>query len=228
MTTREVSRPTTLESPFPGLVASPPAELPFARDVAIRAFLLERDHGNVLVYSAGTVPDVADELERLGGVQWQYLNHWHEAMFGVDRIAERFGAPVVVHRADQAEVFERSRVEPVTFWHEGSIGEGFDIVPTPGHTPGATAFLWEHGEHRFLFTGDSLYLRDGEWVAAVLASSDRRRYLESLDVLRGLDFDVLVPWAATAGDPFFARTDPADARRRLGKVIDRIWSGSDS
>ena len=139
MSTRELSRPTALDSPFPGLVASPPAALPFAPDVAIRAFLLEREHGNVLVYSAGTVPDVADELERLGGVRWQYLNHWHEAMFDVGRVAATFGATVVVHAADAGEVARRAGVESVTFDHAAALGEGFEIVPIPGHTPGATA-----------------------------------------------------------------------------------------
>src|SRR3712207_7427783 len=39
---------------------------------------------------------------------------------------------------------------------------------------------------RMLFTGDTLYLRDGEWVAAVLPSSDRGTYLESLELIRDL------------------------------------------
>ena len=47
------------------------------------------------------------------------------------------------------------------------------MIPIPGHTPGATAYLWDSGERRYLFTGDSLYLSDGEWMAAVLDSSDR-------------------------------------------------------
>ena len=76
-----------------------------------------------------------------------------------------------------------------------------EVIPTPGHTAGATAYLWDTGEHRALFTGDSVYLRDGEWVAAVLGSSDRERYIEGLELMRGLDFDVLVPWAASVGQP---------------------------
>lgn len=87
------------------------------------------------------------------------------------------------------------------------LDNDFEVIPTPGHTPDATAYLWDSGEHRLLFTGDTIYLDEGEWVAAVLDSSDRGLYLESLELIRGLEFDVLAPWAATGGRPFLAAPD---------------------
>ena len=114
-----------------------------------------------------------------------------------------------------------------TFTRRHMLDEDFEVIPAPGHTPGATAYLWDNGGHRLLFTGDSLYLHDGEWVAAVLESSDRERYIESLELLRDLDFDVLVPWAATGGQPYYATTDRADAGRRLGAVLERLRRGED-
>jgi glyoxylase-like metal-dependent hydrolase (beta-lactamase superfamily II) len=105
------------------------------------------------------------------------------------------------------------------------LDDDFEVIPTPGHTSGATAYLWDSGEHRLLFTGDTIYLNEGEWVAAVLASSDRGLYIESLELIRELDFDVLVPWAATRGRPFYAHTDQADSRRRIDAMLERIWRG---
>jgi hypothetical protein len=61
----------------------------------------------------------------------------------------------------------------------------------------------------------------------VLHSSDRDAYLRSLSLLRELEFDVLVPWAATAGRPWYAETDPDDARRRIGAIIERVARGED-
>ena len=58
------------------------------------------------------------------------------------------------------------------------------------------------------------------------ARSDRAAYIESLELLRGLEFDVLVPWAAS-GDSYFAVTDPADARQRIDAIIDRLRRGED-
>src|SRR5829696_6440626 len=130
-----------------------------------------------------------------------------------------FDAPLVVHHDDSAEVKRRTGVDPVTFTGRHQLGEGFEIVPIPGHTPGATAYLWERGEHRFLFPGDTLYLRDGEWVAAVLDSSDRDAMSASLQLIRELDFDVLVPWAATAGQQYWTVTDRADTRRRIDRAL---------
>ena len=86
------------------------------------------------------------------------------------------------------------------------------MIPTPGHTSGATAYLWDTGLHRLLFTGDTIYLDDGEWVAALLDSSERAPYLESLELIRELDFDVLVPWAASAGQPCYSVTNETDAQ----------------
>ena len=67
----------------------------------------------------------------------------------------------------------------------------------------------------------------GEWVAAVLGSSDRAAYIQSLELIRELDFDVLVPWAATAGRPYLEATTAADATRRIDAILERLRRGED-
>ena len=114
-----------------------------------------------------------------------------------------------------------------SFTSRHKAGDDFEVIPIPGHTAGATAYLWDNGRHRYLFTGDSVYLRDGEWVAAVLESSDRGAYIESLELIKELEFDVLVPWAATASQPCHALTDKAAARRRIGAILERVRRGED-
>ncbi len=131
-------------------------------------------------------------------------------------------APLFMHEDDHGAVDLHVRG---TFTRRHVLDEDLEVIPTPGHTPGATAYLWDSGEHRFLFTGDTLYLADGEWVAAVLDSSDRDAYLESLELIRELDFDVLVPWAASAGQPFHAVVSEAEKRRRIDAVIERVRRG---
>jgi glyoxylase-like metal-dependent hydrolase (beta-lactamase superfamily II) len=203
----------SIETPFPALHASPPQVLPFDTNLVVRSFLLERDHGNIAVYSTETAP----ALSEVGPVSWQYLGHWHEALF---HPTGAFGdAPLVVHAADGAEVARRTGAQPVTFEGRHHLGEGFEIVPIPGHTPGATAYLWERGDHRFLFSGDSFYLHGDEWVDGLLASSDRAALVESLELIRELDFDVLVPWAASAGGPYWSLTDRARTRRRIDDLL---------
>jgi glyoxylase-like metal-dependent hydrolase (beta-lactamase superfamily II) len=205
---------------FPGLYAFPSEPLPFAPALHIRAFLLRRAAGNVLIYGAPRVD--ADAAAALGGIERAYLNHWHEAGLGADLP----GVPLFVHEADRAAAARKRRIRG-TFSRRHTLDGDFEVIPTPGHTPGATAFLWDSGEHRFLFTGDTVYLRDGEWVAAVLDSSDRGPYLDSLALLRELDFDVLVPWGATGGQPPFAVTDRDDPRRRIDAIAARVRAGGD-
>ena len=205
-----------------GLYALAPEPLPFAPPLDIRAFLLRRDRGNLLIYSTTTVRADTAAVTQAGGIARHYLNHSHEAMFA----SEHVGLPVFVHEAERAAVGGRYRIRG-TVSRRHMLDEDFEVIPTPGHTPGATAYLWDSGEHRVLFTGDTIYLDDGEWVAAVLSSSDRAAYLRSLELIVGLDFDVLVPWAATRGQSPYAITDGADVRRRIGAIAERLRRGGE-
>ena len=136
-------------------------------------------------------------------------------------------APLFVHENERATVAMTRHVRG-TFSRRHMLDEDFEVIPVPGHTSGATAFLWDSGEHRLLFTGDTIYLRDGEWVAALLdGTSDRAAYIESLGLIRELDFDVLVPWAATRGREHYALTSRRDARRRIDAIIERLRGGED-
>lgn len=203
-----------------GLYASRPESLPFAPALHIRAFLLQRDQGNLLIYSARGLDSDANAIRDRGGASRHYLNHWHEAMF----MPHAGFGPLFVHENDTTSASERTRVDEI-FGERHMVDDDFEVIPIPGHTSGATAYLWDSGEHRFLFTGDTIYLDDGEWVAAVLDSSDRARYVESLELIRELDFDVLVPWAATGDHAYYAATDTTDAGRRIDAIRQRLRRG---
>lgn len=215
--TQRLAQPETV---IDGLYASAPQQLPFALGLDVRAFLLQREQGNVLIYSVGDLEADASAIDARGGVSRWYLNHGHEAMFGSAWVS----APLFVHERDRDAVAERLHVRG-TFSRRHTLDDDLEVIPTPGHTPGATAYLWDTGELRLLFTGDTIYLDEGEWAGAVLASSDRKAYIDSLELLKGLDFDVLVPWAATAGQRYYAVTDRADTERRIDAIVERVRRG---
>lgn len=206
------------------LHATTPFPLPFAPSLHARAFLLERDAGNLLLYSTGALDSDVADLEARGGVERQYLNHWHELLFGL--APESLGARLVHHEAETDQVRKRGG-HGVTFSRRFTLDGDFEAIPIPGHTPGATAYLWDNGEERLLFSGDSVFIEDGEWIGALLESSDRDAYLASLALLRDLDFDVLVPWATTGAGPYLHRVGPAERRDRINAIIDRIEKGAD-
>jgi hypothetical protein len=63
-------------------------------------------------------------------------------------------------------------------------------------------------------------------VAAVLDGvSDRERYIESLELIRTLDFDLIVPGIAAAGQPYYAFVEKAEAERRIGEILERLRRG---
>ena len=157
-----------MQTVIAGLHASAPQALSFAPSTHVRAFLLRRRQGNLLVYSAAAVADDAPAIEELGGVSRHYVNHWHEAAFGgADRVAATLEIPLFCHESERPSMPESVTVGG-TFSARHVDGDDFEVIPIPGHTSGATAYLWRSGQHRCLFTGDTVWLREGEWVAAVL------------------------------------------------------------
>ena len=60
-----------------------------------------------------------------------------------------------------------------TFKDREQLYDDLEVIPAPGHTPGTTLYLWDNGEHRYLFTGDFLCYEGDEWRTVVLPSSDR-------------------------------------------------------
>lgn len=209
-----------LETPIEGLHASAPQGLPFAPALDARAYLLERSRGNILIYAVEGLDERAPAVRDAGGISRAYLNHRHEAGFAPTRLT----APLFVHEAERLSVEPHRHVRG-TFSRHHALDEDFEVIPTPGHTAGATAFLWDSGRHRLLFTGDTISLDDGEWVAAVLGSSDRAAYLASLELIRELDFDVLVPWVATGGRPSLAMTSRHESRARIDAILTRLRRG---
>ncbi|OOY05538.1 MBL fold metallo-hydrolase [Thioclava sp. F28-4] len=210
-----------LQSTIRGLYGSPSAPLPFLEGVVVRAFVLERPQGNVILYNAPGISKAADEIREMGRPWRLLMNHHHEAMFG----APRLDVPVWINEAD------RSRVDmPIagTFSERQMIDDDLEIIPTPGHTAGTTMFLWDNGEHRLLFPGDSLWVEGGEWKAVLLGDSDRAAYLSSLALLKEIDFDILVPWGVEEGEPYGYAVTREEAAANLDRIIGRLEAGENA
>jgi glyoxylase-like metal-dependent hydrolase (beta-lactamase superfamily II) len=214
-----------MDKVIPGLYASTPEPLGFGPSLEIRAFLLQRERGNLLVYRSGMLERDVEEINALGGISRQYLNHHHEASPACDWVAKTFEAPLHVHEKEAPSVSEICHVAE-TFSERHHLHDDFEIIPVPGHTSGATAFLWDTGQHRCLFTGDTIFFPRSKWVAAVLDEvSDRERYIESLELIRTLDFDLIVPGIAAAGHTYYAFVQKGEAERHIGEILERLRRG---
>jgi len=208
-------------TPIEGLLATPTSRLPYQPNVLLRSYVLERPQGNVIVYNSPGVSTSAAAISALGAPARLLVNHGHESMYGPPAL----DVPVWVHERDRAELATSLRVAG-TFDGAGMIDDDLEVIPTPGHTAGTTSYLWDNGTHRFLFTGDFIWIEDGEWEAVVLSPALRRDYLDSLALVRDLDFDVLVPWGTTEGGPSYGLVkDRSEMQDRVGKIIERVAAG---
>lgn len=210
-----------LSSPFEGLLATPASRLPYQHDVLLRSYVLQRATGNMIVYNSPGVSEAAAAIQELGAPSRLLVNHAHESMYG----NPSFDVPIWLHRDDEAEVGRALEIDGL-FDRRTTIDDDLEVIPTPGHTAGTCSYLWDDGAHRFLFTGDFIWIENGEWKAVVLDPRLRGAYVESLRLVRDLDFDVLVPWGVTEGNaPVFPVRDEGDKRERVDAIIGRVIAG---
>jgi glyoxylase-like metal-dependent hydrolase (beta-lactamase superfamily II) len=184
------------------------------------SYLLRREQGNLLLLNlagssvAALGPDFP-AIEAMGGVSALFLNDRHNARRPEDnRISERFGAPLYCS-VPEAKVVRKNGVHvPAPFPLErASFASDFEIVPTPGHTPGGVSYLWNSGRRRYLFIGDGLWNERGRWRYAVV-QRNVPTMCASLASLKDLAFDVLVS-NSLANDVFPCFEVDAAARARL-------------
>ena len=214
----------TLDKVANGLYATPTTELPFDKRFRFKSFVLERSEGNIVIFHSGRIDEAADDIQSLGGADRVLMNHEHESLGG----QTHFDAPYYIHQDDKEAVTDTLQVAG-TFKDREQLYDDLEVIPAPGHTPGTTLYLWDNGEHRYLFTGDFLCYDGDEWRTVVLPSSDREQSIKSLEMIRDLDFDALVPWVSIEGEsPVFFINDDNDKQQRVQKIIDRVRNGENT
>lgn len=210
----------TLDKVANGLYATPTTELPFDKRFRFKSFVLERSEGNIVIFHSGRIDEAADDIQALGGADRVLMNHEHESLGG----QTHFDAPYYIHQDDKEAVTDTLQVAG-TFKDREQLYDDLEVIPAPG----TTLYLWDNGEHRYLFTGDFLCYEGDEWRTVVLPSSDREQSIKSLEMIRDLDFDALVPWVSIEGEsPVFFINDDNDKQQRVQKIIDRVRNGENT
>jgi hydroxyacylglutathione hydrolase len=189
---------------YPDLWQTEPEHpIPGAPMVSTHAYLLSRDEGNVLFYNSSH-EDELRHIRELGGITHQYLSHEDEVGPALVRIREMFGSALCCHRLEEAAVRKVCPVDLTFEKREVHLGN-IEVIPTPGHTPGSTCFFVSspHGK-TYLFTGDTIVLtEDGSWQNGFLPGISSKVDLKrSLELLRGLEPDVVIPSASEGRIPF--------------------------
>ena len=83
--------------------------------------------------------------------------------------------------------------------------------------------------NRFLFTGDFLCFEEDKWRTVILPSSNREASMNSLQLIRDLDFDVLVPWVSIKGEcPVYFVKDEEEKQKNIQDIIDLVSNDANS
>lgn len=168
---------TEIETPFPGLNT--------------RAYFIRRKSGNALFYNTSSA-DAMDEIEQLGGLDFQFLTHRHESGTSLKQIKERFNSQLCTSKTEAPFIDASVDVvvtEPVSFGHD------IEVILTPGHTDGGLSFVYySPGGIKYLFTGDTLFQSNKEWSTFIVPSDggSRGELLETLELYRDLKPDVVI------------------------------------
>lgn len=171
-------------------------------------FIVTADGRHAVVIDPGAEPaSIAAKLHALGLAPAAYvLTHGHmDHASAVGPLCERSPAPLVGHPADLAWAFSPANQMP-PFYPSPSRPSGvplievndgdrtsyagleFEVISTPGHTPGSIClYLREHG---VLFTGDTLFA--GSVGRTDLRGGDPRIQPRSLARLLRLPDDTIV------------------------------------
>ncbi|MDY6998444.1 MAG: MBL fold metallo-hydrolase [Actinomycetota bacterium] len=152
-----------------------------------------------LFYSPATDSDF-EAIRACGGVAHHYLSHRDEAGTMLKTIAEEFNSTLHAPAPELADISAHHRVD-VAVRTRHTDGNGVEVIPTPGHTPGSTCYLVTGAQGRYLFTGDTLIRNtQGQWWAGYLAGmSDADSLAASLKLLATLRPDVVIS-SAYQGD----------------------------
>ncbi|OZC77225.1 MBL fold metallo-hydrolase [Rhodococcus sp. 06-462-5] len=123
---------------------------------------------------------------------------------------------------DRDTYFQDPNKAAVTFSDDLVIRLGdhtFELLHTPGHTPGQTAVFVP--EERVVFTGDTVFSGCQTW----LMTSDLNQWLVALDRIAGLDVDFVVPGHGPVTTPAYLRTQRATLLEWMSAVADAVARG---
>jgi glyoxylase-like metal-dependent hydrolase (beta-lactamase superfamily II) len=144
-------------------------------------------------------------------IHWVVNTHCHVDHAMADKKFRDLGAQIAVHEADAAAIEKGSRVTAYFLIKEDTgkvapfprcpidmrLSDGeelrlgnkvFEVIHTPGHTPGSACFLLRSDGKNVLFSGDTV-LYDGRLGWQGNPYADNRQYLSSLQKLNTFTLD---------------------------------------
>ena len=182
-------------------------------------YFLRRPEGNILLATKADINGAEAAIAKMGGAAHVLLGDRHHALPHTQAFAEKLG-PGLTCSAIEAKALKSKGVAiaHVLPLQGAKLASDFEIIPTPGHTPGALSYLWTHKGQRRLFIGDTLVPVDGEWRYWVTAPK-RAMMRETVRSLSKIAFDVILSNSFASTPTPWLKVD-ARARAAMFKALD--------
>jgi glyoxylase-like metal-dependent hydrolase (beta-lactamase superfamily II)/ferredoxin len=104
------------------------------------SYFVERPDGNWLIDSPRYIEHLARRFENAGGIRFIFLTH-RDDVADAAKYAQRFGAQRIIHRLELSAQPDAEIV--LSGFAETRISPEFLAIPTPGHTRGHCALLYQ-------------------------------------------------------------------------------------
>lgn len=194
----------------------------------VSAYLLIRPTGNLLLYSSKHIENYYNFIQQKGGLRSTLISHQDEASGYINKVANQFDASFYSPEKEKETISKKCDVDK-TFNGDVQLWDDFKIIATPGHSPGSSCFLWSAPDGKnILFTGDNLYpTTEDTWDAFTLNKNDVPEIVHSLEKIKNLHVDFVVPTGTSAKNLFFKEiTNQFDWKRICDDAIIRIQQNS--
>lgn len=133
----------------------------------IYSYLIVRKGGNLLLpcLGGGAVSDHLKDIERIGGVDTQFVTHNHDIDGALqEAVYARFGAKLCYHRADHKKVVAKTKCPTAEFSDDGlQLGSDFQALYFPSCSVGSSVYHWRFRGKHFLFTSHVINMVKGDW-----------------------------------------------------------------
>ncbi|MEM7365628.1 MAG: MBL fold metallo-hydrolase [Pseudomonadota bacterium] len=175
-------------------------------------FVAVRSGGNYVFGNGhGLSDDQLTTIGELGEVKAVLIGDRHHGKVP-SPIAARFDVPLCCSQ-EEAKVMKRNKVniDEVVPFERHDYANDLEVIPTPGHTPGALSYLWRSGRNRILFVGDTIVPVDDEWKVWVSARNSQTMR-DTMTMLADTTFNYLVCGSFAAPEKLVKMTSPVKAR----------------
>ncbi len=167
------------------------------------AYLVKRSILVDVGMDAGSIISQLEKLIELKELKTIILTHCHfDHSGGAGEVAKATGAKIAIHqddapllgnaRSSAAALFGQKApvIEPDILLKGGEVFKGFEVVHTPGHTPGGICLY--DPVSKVLFSGDTVF-QDGSFGRTDLYGGDEQKLIDSIKKLTGFDVSIMYP-----------------------------------